>query len=249
MIDRKHAVYTQVNNVVGTLNLLYAIAEIDPSIHLVKLGTMGEYGTPNIDIEEGFIEITTRAVRTYFPTRSSPVSFYHLSKVHDSHNIHFACRIWGLRSTDLNQGSCTARKLPRRCCTVTFGPALTTTGVRNGAEPLRSSGGGRLPTHRLRQGRPDARHAGHPRHARLCRVGLCQSARTGEYRVFNQFTESFSVIDLAEWTAKIAGGDVTIDNVPDPRSRRKSTTTTRWQHNCRHSGSSPTSSKTPLSRC
>src|ERR1022692_4370112 len=57
MVDRKHAVYTQVNNVVGTLNVLYAIAEINPDIHLVKLGTMGEYGTPNIDIEEGWIEI------------------------------------------------------------------------------------------------------------------------------------------------------------------------------------------------
>jgi len=104
MIDRKHAVYTQVNNVVGTLNLLYAIAEIDPSIHLVKLGTMGEYGTPNIDIEEGFIQITHKGRTDLLPYPKQPGSFYHLSKVHDSHNIHFACRIWGLRSTDLNQG-------------------------------------------------------------------------------------------------------------------------------------------------
>ena len=104
MIDRHHAVYTQVNNVVGTLNLLYAIAEIDPSIHLVKLGTMGEYGTPNIDIEEGFIEITHKGRTDVLPYPKQPGSFYHLSKVHDSHNIQFACRIWGLRSTDLNQG-------------------------------------------------------------------------------------------------------------------------------------------------
>ena len=104
MIDRRHAVYTQVNNVVGTLNLLYAIAEIDPSIHLVKLGTMGEYGTPNIDIEEGFIEITHKGRTDVLPYPKQPGSFYHLSKVHDSHNIQFACRIWGLRSTDLNQG-------------------------------------------------------------------------------------------------------------------------------------------------
>ena len=104
MIDRKHAVYTQTNNVVGTLNLLYAIAEIDPDIHLVKLGTMGEYGTPNIDIEEGWLELEHkgRTDRVLYPKR--PGSFYHLSKVHDSHNIEFACRIWGLRATDLNQG-------------------------------------------------------------------------------------------------------------------------------------------------
>jgi UDP-sulfoquinovose synthase len=104
MIDREHAVYTQVNNVVGTLNLMYAIAETDPDIHLVKLGTMGEYGYPNIDIEEGFIEITHKGRTDVLPYPKQPGSFYHLSKVHDSHNIMFACRVWGLRSTDLNQG-------------------------------------------------------------------------------------------------------------------------------------------------
>ena len=104
MIDREHAVYTQVNNVVGTLNLMYAIAEVDPDIHLVKLGTMGEYGYPNIDIEEGFIEITHKGRTDVLPYPKQPGSFYHLSKVHDSANIMFACRVWGLRSTDLNQG-------------------------------------------------------------------------------------------------------------------------------------------------
>src|ERR1700735_827885 len=104
MIDREHAVYTQVNNVVGTLNLMYAIAEVNPKIHLVKLGTMGEYGYPNIDIEEGFIEITHKGRTDVLPYPKQPGSFYHLSKVHDSHNIMFGCRIWGLRATDLNQG-------------------------------------------------------------------------------------------------------------------------------------------------
>ena len=104
MIDRKHAVYTQTNNIVGTLNVMYAIGELDRDIHLVKLGTMGEYGTPNIDIEEGWLEVTHngRSDRVLYPKR--PGSFYHLSKVHDSHNIMFTCRVWGLRATDLNQG-------------------------------------------------------------------------------------------------------------------------------------------------
>src|SRR5256714_8630580 len=104
MIDRQHAVYTQQNNIVGTLNLLYAIAEINPDIHLVKLGTMGVYGTPNIDIEEGWLDLehNGRLDRVLFPKR--PGSFYHLSKVHDSYNLEFACRIWDLRATDLNQG-------------------------------------------------------------------------------------------------------------------------------------------------
>ena len=104
MIDRRHAVYTQQNNVVGTLNVLYAIAETNPDIHLVKLGTMGVYGTPNIDIEEGWLELehNGRLDRVLYPKR--PGSFYHLSKVHDSYNMEFACRIWDLRATDLNQG-------------------------------------------------------------------------------------------------------------------------------------------------
>jgi len=104
MIDRKHAVSTQVNNVVGTLNLLFAIRELRPDCHLIKLGTMGEYGTPNIDIEEGYIDIEHNGRKDTLPFPKQPPSFYHLSKVHDSHNILFACKIWNLRATDLNQG-------------------------------------------------------------------------------------------------------------------------------------------------
>ena len=104
MISRKHALETQRTNVLGTLNLLFGIRDKVPDCHLVKLGTMGEYGTPDIDIEEGFIEIEHKGRRDTLPFPKMPGSLYHLSKVHDSHNIHFACRIWGLRSTDLNQG-------------------------------------------------------------------------------------------------------------------------------------------------
>jgi UDP-sulfoquinovose synthase len=104
MIDRKHAVFTQVNNVVGTLNLLFALRELQPDCHLVKLGTMGEYGTPNIDIEEGYISIEHNGRKDLLPFPKQPGSFYHLSKVHDTHNMMFACRIWKLRATDLNQG-------------------------------------------------------------------------------------------------------------------------------------------------
>ena len=178
MIDRKHAVYTQVNNVVGTLNLLYAIAEQDRDIHLVKLGTMGEYGTPNIDIEEGFIEITHRGRTDVLPYPKQPGSFYHLSKVHDSHNIMFACRIWGIRATDLNQGIVYGHEteetslhpdlatrfdydgvfgtvLNRFCVQAVTGHPLTVYGVR----------------------RPDPGHAQHPRHPGLRGAGLREPGR------------------------------------------------------------------------
>src|SRR6204780_3717534 len=104
MMDHNRAVFSQTNNIVGTLNLLWALREVAPDCHLVKLGTMGEYGTPNIDIEEGYIEIEHNGRKDILPFPKQPGSFYHLSKVHDSHNITFACKIWGLRATDLNQG-------------------------------------------------------------------------------------------------------------------------------------------------
>ena len=222
MIDRKHAVYTQVNNVVGTFNLLYAIAEIDPSIHLVKLGTMGEYGTPNIDIEEGFIEITHKGRTDILPYPKQPGSFYHLSKVHDSHNIHFACRIWGLRSTDLNQGIVYGQETPETMLhrdlrtrfdyDGVFGTVLNRFAVQAAVGyPLTVYGkGGQT------RGMLDIRDT-----LACVELACVNPPEPGEYRVFNQFTESFSVIDLAEWTAKIAGGDVTIDNVPDPRVEKE----------------------------
>jgi len=104
MLSRANAVATQANNVVGTLNVLFAMRRHCPNAHLVKLGTMGEYGTPNIDIEEGYITIEHNGRTDTLPFPKQPGSFYHLSKVHDSHNIAFACNVWQLAATDLNQG-------------------------------------------------------------------------------------------------------------------------------------------------
>ena len=222
MIDRKHAVYTQVNNVVGTLNLLYAMAEIDPTIHLVKLGTMGEYGTPNIDIEEGFIQITHKGRTDLLPYPKQPGSFYHLSKVHDSHNIHFACRIWGLRSTDLNQGIVYGQETPETTLhrdlltrfdyDGVFGTVLNRFAVQAAVGyPLTVYGkGGQT------RGMLDIRDT-----LACVELACINPPEAGEYRVFNQFTESFAVIELAERTARIAGGEVTIDKVPDPRVEKE----------------------------
>jgi len=218
MIDQSHAVYTQVNNVVGTLNLLYAIADIDPSIHLVKLGTMGEYGTPNIDIEEGFIEITHRGRTDVLPYPKQPGSFYHLSKVHDSHNIMFACRIWGLRSTDLNQGIVYGQETPE----TVLHPDLATRFDYDGVfgtvlnrycvqavvgHPLTVYGKG----NQIR-GMLDIRDT-----LACVELAVMNPAEQGEYRVFNQFTESFSVNQLADMVADAYPGRVEIDHLEDPR--------------------------------
>lgn len=221
MIDREHAVFTQTNNVVGNLNLLYAIKEFCPEAHLVKLGTMGEYGTPNIDIEEGFIEITHNGRKDILPYPKQPGSFYHLSKVHDSHNIMFACKIWGIRSTDLNQGVVYGVKtgetilddglatrfdydgvwgtvLNRYCVQAAMGKPLTVYGQ-----------GGQT------RGFLDIRDT-----LRCIELAILKPPAPGEYRVFNQFTEQFSVLDLANLVQQIGsrkGLDVAIENLPDPR--------------------------------
>lgn len=221
MVDREHAVFTQTNNVVGTLNLLYAIKEFCPEAHLVKLGTMGEYGTPNIDIEEGFVEITHNGRKDILPYPKQPGSFYHLSKVHDSHNIMFACKIWGIRSTDLNQGVVYGVKtgetilddglatrfdydgvwgtvLNRYCAQAAIGKPLTVYGK-----------GGQT------RGFLDIRDT-----LRCIELAILKPAAPGEYRVFNQFTEQFSVLDLANLVQQIGsrkGLDVVIEKLPDPR--------------------------------
>jgi len=221
MIDRKHAVFTQVNNVVGTLNLLFALREFRPDCHLIKLGTMGEYGTPNIDIEEGYITIEHNGRKDVLPYPKQPGSFYHLSKVHDSHNVMFCCKIWGLRATDLNQGVVygTMSKevaldealinrfdydevfgtvLNRFCAQAAIGIPLTVYGK-----------GGQT------RGFLDIRDT-----VRCIEIACANPAKRGEFRVFNQFTEQFSVLDLARMVQKEGkklGLKVELNHLPDPR--------------------------------
>jgi UDP-sulfoquinovose synthase len=221
MIDREHAVSTQVNNVVGTMNLLFALREFAPDCHLVKLGTMGEYGTPNIDIEEGYIEIEHNGRKDILPFPKQPGSFYHLSKVHDSHNITFACKIWGLRATDLNQGVVYGTMsdevalheglINRFDYDEIFGTVLNRFCVQAAVgHPLTVYGkGGQT------RGYLDIRDTVR------CIELACQSpAKPGEFRVFNQFTEQFRVLELAHMVktaAKNLGLKVEIDHLPAPR--------------------------------
>jgi UDP-sulfoquinovose synthase len=219
MIDREHAVYTQVNNVVGTLNLMYAIAEINPAIHLVKLGTMGEYGYPNIDIEEGFIEITHKGRTDVLPYPKQPGSFYHLSKVHDSANIMFACRVWGLRCTDLNQGIVYGQSTPetdldpalatRFDYDAVFGTVLNRFCVQAvTGHPLTVYGAG-----------GQTRGMLNIRDTLACvTLAIMNPATEGEFRVFNQFTESFSVKQMADMVKRVSPNAVDIaEGLANPR--------------------------------
>ncbi len=225
MIDREHAVLTQVNNVVGTLNLLYAMREDFPDCHLVKLGTMGEYGTPNIDIEEGYITIEHNGRKDTLPYPKQPGSMYHLSKVHDSHNIHFACKIWGLRATDLNQGvvygvlteetGMDELLINRLDYDGVFGTALNRFCIQAAiGHPLTVYGkGGQT------RGFLDIRDT-----VRCVELAIANPAQAGEFRVFNQFTELFSVGDLAAMVqnaSKSIGLKVEVNNLDNPRVEKE----------------------------
>jgi UDP-sulfoquinovose synthase len=225
MKSREHAVFTQYNNVVNTLNVLYAMRDITPDAHLVKLGTMGEYGTPNIDIEEGYIRVDHNGRSDTLPYPKLPGSMYHLSKVHDSHNVHFACRIWGLRATDLNQGvvygiHTDETKLDDRLLTrfdydEVFGTALNRFCLQAViGHPLTVYG----------KGGQTRGYLNIVDTIQCIELASANPAGAGEFRVFNQFTEQFSVNDLADIVQRAGreyGIDVTVDHVHNPRVEKE----------------------------
>ncbi len=222
MIDVGHATWVQQNNIVGTLNLLHAMKELLPDTHLLKLGTMGEYGTPNLDIPEGFFEVEYRGRRDRLPFPRQAGSWYHWSKVHDSNNVMFACRIWGLRSTDVMQGVVYGTRIDemgddprfltrldfdqafgtainRFCCQAVIGEPLTIFGggsQRRGFLPLRDS-------------------------MQCLTLAIENPPERGEYRVFNQFEECYSVSELADRVVEVAGDlgiTAEIQSIENPRT-------------------------------
>ncbi len=221
MIDVHHAVWTQTNNIVSTLNILFAMRDVCPQAHLVKLGTMGEYGTPNLDIPEGSFEIEYRGRTETLPFPRQAGSWYHLSKVHDSHNVAFACKIWGLRSTDIMQGVVFGTRIDemgddprlltrldfdegfgtvinRYCCQAVIGHPLTPFGQgqqRRGFLPLRDS-------------------------MQCMTLAIENPPGAGEYRVFNQFEEVYNVTELAHKVRAAGeelGLDVKVRRIENPR--------------------------------
>ncbi|MDP3598584.1 MAG: NAD-dependent epimerase/dehydratase family protein, partial [Nitrospirota bacterium] len=226
MQSRENAVYTQINNVSGTLNLLFAMRRYCPEAHLVKLGTMGEYGTPNIDIEEGWLTVTHngRQDTVLYPKR--PGSFYHLSKVHDSNNIEFACRIWDLAATDLNQGvvyglGTDHSDIDSELHTSfhydhVFGTVLNRFLVQAAiGMPLTVYG----------QGGQTRGFLNITDTIQCVALAVDKPAKPKEFRVMNQFTEQFSVAMLAakvQAAGSRVGLNVKLDHIENPRIEMES---------------------------
>ena len=222
MMDRTRAVFTQTNNVMGSINLMYAIKEYAPECHLIKLGTMGEYGTPNIDLEEGYITIEHNGRSDTLPYPKQGNSFYHLSKCHDSANMLMCTKTWKMRTTDLNQGvvygvateetMMDPALINRLDYDAVFGTALNRFCIQAAVgHPMTVYGkGGQT------RGFLDIRDT-----VRCIQIACDNPAEPGEMRVYNQFTEQFSVNELAALiteAGKKIGLDPKVITVPNPRT-------------------------------
>ncbi len=220
MIDVHHAVRTQVENLTGTLHLLYALAEGAPECHLVKMGTMGEYGTPNVDIAEGFFDVEYRGRSDRLPFPRQAGSWYHWSKVFDSGDVMYATKIWNLSATDVMQGVVYGIRTPemtdRSLLTrfdfdETWGTALN----RFVVEAILG-----LPITPYGQGDQARGFIALEDSMQSLRLALEHPAKPGEYRVFNQFDQAYTVNELATLTQSIAsefGLKSEIQHPPDPR--------------------------------
>jgi UDP-sulfoquinovose synthase len=220
MIDVHHAVATQVENVTGTLHLIYALREAAPQAHLVKMGTMGEYGTPNMEIPEGFFEAEFRGRKDRLPFPRQAGSWYHWSKVFDSGDVMFACKVFGLKATDVMQGVIYGTRTPeindpslltRFDFDETWGTALN----RFVVEAVLG-----LPITPYGHGGQTRGFIALEDSMQSLRIALEHPPAAGEYRVLNQFDAAYSVNELAELTKKVAEEfdlHPTIEHPPDPR--------------------------------
>jgi len=221
LINYRYANITVQNNLLTTNNLMFAARDFDREMHIIKVGTMGEYGTPNIDIEEGWIDINHkgRSHRFLFPRQAS--SLYHTTKIMDTDLLWFGVRMWDLRVTDLMQGpvyglETEEAEIDDRLQTIfnydeVFGTILNRFVVQAViGYPLTVYGKG-----------GQTRGYLNIKDTLQCVYKAAETpAEKGELRIFNQIMETFSANELARWVQKVGrkrGYDVRVDHLENPR--------------------------------
>ena len=221
MISYQQANSTIQNNLLVTNNLMFAVRDYARETHIIKLGTMGEYGTPNIDIEEGWLEIEHKGRRGKFLFPRAAGSIYHTTKVMDTDLLWFGVRIWGLKVTDLMQGpvygiETEESSIDQRLRTFfnydeIFGTIVNrfiTQAIVGYPLTVYGKGGQTRGYLNLK----DTLQCVHKSEQ--------TPAKQGELRIFNQMMETFSANDLAEKTARVGqslGYDVQIEHLENPR--------------------------------
>lgn len=221
MLNRTSATKTLNNNLMVTANVIFATREFAPDAHIVKLGTMGEYGTPNIDIEEGWIDIEHKGRKDKFLFPRQSGSLYHTTKIMDTDLLWFYVRMWGLKVTDLMQGPVYGLETDENMGNQDlysffnydelFGTVLNRFIVQAAVGyPLTVYGkGGQT------RGYLDLRDT-----LQCVKLAIENPAEPGELRIFNQFVETFSVNELAQKVHDIGRKfslDVQIKCLENPR--------------------------------
>lgn len=225
MLSREKAAITLQNNLITTLNIVYAVKEVNTACHIIKLGTMGEYGTPNIDIEEGWIDIDHKGRKDKFLFPRQASSLYHTTKIQDTDLLWFYVRTWDLRVTDLMQGPVYGLStdeadtdpslMPNFHYDEIFGTVLNRFIVQAVVDyPLTVYGRG-----------GQTRGYLNLKDTMQCvSLSVSKPAVNGELRIYNQVTETFSVNKLAEKVRKVGkelGYNVAINNLENPRKEKE----------------------------
>jgi len=221
MLNRRAALLTLQNNLEVTANLIFAVHQFCPDAHVVKLGTMGEYGTPDIDIEEGWLDVEHKGRRHKFLYPRQAGSLYHTTKIMDTDLLWFYVRMWGLRVTDLMQGPVYGiftdenrgheDLYPFLNYDELFGTVLNRFVVQAVADyPMTVYG----------KGGQTRGYLNIIDTLNCVRLSLENPAKQSELRIFNQFTETFSVNQLAERVGQVArsmGFKAEISSIENPR--------------------------------
>ena len=221
LINYKYANITIYNNLLVTNNLMFALRDFSRGTHVVHIGTMGEYGTPNIDIEEGWLEIEHKGRKDKFLYPRQASSLYHTTKIMDTDLMWFGVRMWDLRITDLMQGPVYGIETPESAVNhklrtifnydEIFGTILNRFIVQALVDyPLTVYGKGGQTRGYLNIN--DTLKCVH--------MSEKTAAQQGELRIFNQIMETFSVNQLADkvqHVGKALGYDVKINHMENPR--------------------------------
>lgn len=221
LINYRYANITIQNNLLVTNNLMWALRDFSRDTHVIHIGTMGEYGTPNIDIPEGWIEIEHKGRKDKFLFPRQASSLYHTTKIMDTDLMWFAVRMWDLRVTDLMQGpvygiETEESAIDERLRTIfnydeIFGTIVNRFIVQALADyPLTVYGKGGQTRGYLNIN--DTLQCVH--------MSEKTPASKGELRIFNQIMETFSANELAEMVQRVGknlGYDVKIDHLENPR--------------------------------
>ncbi|MFN4310055.1 MAG: NAD-dependent epimerase/dehydratase family protein [Ferrovibrio sp.] len=221
MANRNSARLTLENNLGATFNLIWAVLEAAPDCHIIKLGTMGEYGTPNIDIEEGWIDINHKGRSQKFLYPRQAGSLYHTTKVLDTDLLWFYVRIYGLQVTDLMQGPVYGQSTPE----MDIHPDLLTAfnyddifGTVVNRFVTQAIAG--VPLTVYGKGGQTRGYLNIMDTIQCIELAAASPPGRGQLRVLNQFTERFSVNQLAERVKLVGdrmGLSVQIQSVENPR--------------------------------